>query len=122
MKMTMKFATGVVAEGITPDGKRVKIKSLELQPFFLTAKGQSELLSIKSISNNEVDIEELAFLVSGTTGKLAKKDRSFVAESVVAVIDQAPPAPPTAPVEPLPESSSDESDDGEEEDEFEETD
>ena len=119
MKMTMKFATGVVAQGITPDGKRVQLQSLELAPFFLTAKGQSELLSIRSVSNNEVDIEELAFLVSGSTGKLAKKDRSFVAESVMAVIDQPSSAP--APAEPVSADTEAEGSD-DEEDDFEETD
>jgi hypothetical protein len=91
MKMTMKFATGVVAEGVTDDGKKVQIKSLELQPFFLTAKGQSELLSVKSISDRGIEIEELAFLVSGSNGKLAKKGRQHVEENVVADIDKREP-------------------------------
>jgi hypothetical protein len=114
MKMTMKFATGVIAKGMTEDGKEVQLRSVELAPFFLTPKGQSELLSVKSESDQGLDIEELAFLVSGSSGKLTKKDRSFVAESVVADIDKK--QGPETPLDRTPLSELDE--DEEEEDEF----
>ena len=117
MKMDVSFATGVIVEGTTEDGKTVQIKSLSISPFFLTAKGHSELMSVKSMSDKDLEIEEVAFLVSGSTGKLAKKDRTAVAGVVVADIDKK--TPPGAEAVPAPE---DDADDEDEEDDFAETD
>ena len=117
MKVTMQFATGVVVEGTTEDGKKVQLKSVELHPFFLTAKGQSELLSVKSVSDKGVEIEELAFLVSGGNGRMTKKSRHSVEANVVADIDRQEPDK----AEPA-ESAGDAEPADEEEDDFEETD
>ena len=87
MKVVLEPATGAVMMAKTEDGKEVRIKSVSIQPFFTTDKGQAGVVLGKACDSGGTAVDTFALVASGTNGKVTKSERPS-AKGAVPLIDQ----------------------------------
>jgi hypothetical protein len=71
----------------TEDGKEIRIKSVAIQPFFTTDKGQAGVVLGKACDSGGTAVDTFALVASGTNGKVTKGERPS-AKGAVPLIDQ----------------------------------
>ena len=87
MKVVLEPATGAVMTAKTEDGKEVRIKSVSIQPFFTTDKGQAGVALGKACDSNGTAVDSFALVASGTNGKITKGERPSP-KGAIPLIDQ----------------------------------